>query len=206
MTKQQIIFTGLAIILAAAFCFSVNLFAAELDPENPQWLFDENGNVEGWGSQNAITIVGVSKGVLKLETTGSDPFIFCGIGNTPLVWANQPAYLKVDAKKHPKLYAKMYLSPKNGKIEFYYVTEKDTQWSERQVKRWENIVPSGEMEEYEFDMGWQGTITGLRIDFSDIAGIEVEIDYLSFVGHVGEKPKAVQSAGKLIETWARIKS
>ncbi|MFC1717440.1 hypothetical protein ACFL6S_27515 [Candidatus Poribacteria bacterium] len=84
----------------------------------------------------------------------------------------------------------------------YYVTEDDAQWSERQVKRWENLAPTGEMGEFEFEMGWQGIIIGLRMDFSDIAGIE--IDYLSFVGHPG-KPKAVEPIQKLITKWAKIK-
>jgi hypothetical protein len=98
----------------------------------------------------------------------------------------------------------MALSPNNNKIEFYYVTEDDAQWSERQVKRWSNLAPSGEMEEYEFEMGWEGTITGLRMDFVDVAGVEIEIDYLSFVGHLGT-PEAVQPDDKLATTWAGIR-
>jgi len=206
MAKYQITLIGFAAILAAALCFSGDLLATELDPENPEWLFDEKGNMEGWGNQNSINMIEVTKdGVLRMETTGNDPWVFCGIGNAGLVWANQPAYLSVDAKEHPKLYAKMALSPNNSKIEFYYVTEDDAQWSERQVKRWSNLAPSGEMEEYEFEMGWQGTITGLRMDFSDVAGIEIEIDYLSFIGHPGE-PKAMQPAYKLTTAWAEIKT
>jgi len=206
MAKHQIALTGLAAILVAALCFPGNLFAAEFDPENPEWLFDEKGNMEGWGNQNSINMIEVTKdGILRMETTGTDPWVFCGMGNVGLVWANQPAYLSVDAKKHPKLYARMSLSPNNSKIEFYYVTEDDAQWSERQVKRWSNLAPSGEMEEYEFEMGWEGTITGLRMDFLDVAGIEIEIDYLSFVGHPGQT-EAVQPADKLAGKWAKIKT
>jgi len=99
----------------------------------------------------------------------------------------------------------MSLSENNNKVAFYYVTEDDAQWSERQIKRWENLVPTGEMEQFEFEMEWNGTITGLRMDFSDIAGIEIEIDYLSFVGHPGEKPGAVGPSGKVAAAWAEIK-
>jgi len=38
----------------------------------------------------SLTIVGVEDGVLMLETTGTDPYIFCGmIDNAALVWAAQ---------------------------------------------------------------------------------------------------------------------
>jgi hypothetical protein len=206
MTKHRIILIGVVLILAVAVCFSAELFAAELDPENPEWLFEERNDAEGWGNQNAMTIIGVEDGVLKLETTGTDPYIFCGmIDHAALVWAAQPPYLNVDADEHPILYAGMSLSENNNKVAFYYVTEDDAQWSERQVKRWENLVPTGEMEQFEFEMEWNGTITGLRMDFSDVAGIEIEIDYLSFVGHPGEKPGAVGPSGKVAAAWAEIK-
>lgn len=206
MAKHQITLIGLAVTLAAAVCFSGNLVAAEFNPDHPEWLFEDKGNMEGWGNQNAINIIEVTKdGTLRMETTGNDPWVFVGMGAVGLVWANQPAYLNVDAKEHPNLYARMALSPNNSKIEIYYVTEEDAQWSERQAKRWSDLAPTGEMEEYEFEMGWEGTITGLRMDFSDVAGIEIEIDYLSFVGHPGA-PEAVQPADKLAATWAKIKS
>ena len=110
----------------------------------------------------------------------------------------------MDAKEHPILYVGMSLSENNSKLEFYYVTEDDAQWSERQVKRWNDLAPTGEMEQFEFEMGWSGTIIGLRIDFSDVAGIEIEIDYLSFVGHPGEL-EAVDPSGKVAAAWAEIK-
>jgi hypothetical protein len=205
MAKHRIVLIGAVSILAVAVCFSAELFAAELDPENPEWLFEERNDTEGWGNQNSITIIGAEDGVLKLETTGTDPYIFCGmIDNAALVWADQPPYLNVDASDHPILYAGMSLSENNNKVAFYYVTEDDAQWSERQVKRWENLVPTGEMEQFEFEMEWSGTITGLRMDFSDEAGIEIEIDYLSFVGHPGE-PEAVEPSGKAAAAWAEIK-
>lgn len=204
MAKHQITIIVLAAILTVIAYSSGNLFAEEFDPAHPEWLFEEKENAEGWGNQNSINIVEVKDGTLKMETTGNDPWIFCGMGNVGLVWAAQPAYLNVDGKEHPKLYARMALSPNNNKIEIYYVTEDDAQWSERQVKRWANLTPSGEMEEYEFEMGWEGTITGLRMDFVDVAGVEIEIDYLSFVGHPGA-PEAVQPDDKLAATWGRTK-
>ncbi len=42
------------------------------------------------------------------------------------------------------------------------------------------------------------------MDFSDVAGME--IDYLSFVGRLGEqKPEAVDPSGKIAAAWAEIK-
>jgi hypothetical protein len=192
------------VILIAAVWSAGNLFAQDLDPENPEWLFEDKGNFEGWGNQNSLSLISVKGGVLTMETTGTDPYVFCGMGNVGLVWAAQPAYLNVDGKEHPVLYARMALSTNNNKVAFYYVTEDDAQWSERQVKRWENLAPTGEMEEFEFEMDWEGTIIGIRMDFSDVAGIEIEIDYLSFVGHPG-KQKAVQPVDKLATTWSGIR-
>lgn len=203
MKRYCITFTPLLAILVAAAWFAGNLFAQELDPENPEWLFEDKGNFEGWGNPTAINLVEVNDGVLRMQTTGNDPYVFCGmVGNAALVWAAQPPYLNVDGKEHPTLYARMSLSTNNNKVAFYYVTDDDAQWSERQVKRWENLAPTGEMEEFEFEMEWEGTITGLRMDFSDVAGIE--IDYLSFVGHPG-LPQDVQPIDKLATTWSAIK-
>jgi len=75
VAKYRIILIGVASILAVAACFSAKLFAAELDPEHPEWLFEERNDAEGWGNQTAMTIIGVEDGVLKLETTGADPYI-----------------------------------------------------------------------------------------------------------------------------------
>ena len=186
MARHQTTLIGLAVILAVAICFCGNLFAAEFDPEHPEWLFDEAGNREGWTEEHSINIIGVSEGTLKMEITGEDPWIFCGLGNTPLVWEDQPAYLNVDAEEHPTLYARMALSPNNNLIEIFGVTEDNSEWSSGEYKCWDTLTPSGKMEKYEFQMDWDGTITGLRMDFSeDMPGIEVEIDYLSFVGHKG---------------------
>ena len=138
MKRYRIVLTSLSVVLVGAAWFAGNLFAQDLDPENPEWLFEDKGNTEGWGNQNAISIIGVDDDVLKLQTTGTDPYIFCGmIGNAALVWAAQPPYLNVDAEEHPILYARMSLSTNNNKVAFYYVTDDDAQWSERQVKRWE---------------------------------------------------------------------
>ncbi len=134
MTKYRTGFLILTGILIAAICFSGNLLAEELDPENPEWLFQEDGNTEGWGSPNALTVIGVEDGVLKMEVIGNDPYIFCGIAIVGVVWADQPPYLDVDAEEHPMLYAGMALSNNNNKVAFYYVTDDDAQWSERQVK------------------------------------------------------------------------
>ena len=194
---------GIVVLFVAGILVSSSY--AEIDPEHPEWLFEEDGNAEGWRQPNCLTIE-VEDGLLKMETTcANDPIIFVAVGDTPVA-AVQTPYLNVDAKEHPKLYARMSLSPNCNKIEFYYVTEDDAQWSERQVTRWTNLAPTGEMEEFEFEMGWQGTITGLRMDFADVAGIEIEMDYLSFIGHPGGASEATQSAGKLASTWASIKA
>lgn len=140
-----------------------------------------------------------------MEVIGNDPYIFCGIAIVGVVWADQPPYLDVDAEEHPMLYAGMALSNNNNKVAFYYVTDDDAQWSERQIKRWENLAPTGEMEEFEFEMDWTGTVTGMRMDFSDVAGIKIELDYLSFVGHPGEEGRVVQPTSKLAAKWAEIK-
>jgi hypothetical protein len=202
--KRYRVVSVLLLVLLITAVFAGSLLAQDLDPENPEWLFEDNGNFEGWGNQNSLSLISVKGGVLTMETTGTDPYVFCGMGNVGLVWAAQPAYLNVDAKEHPVLYARMALSTNNNKVAFYYVTENDAQWSERQVMRWENLAPTGEMEEFEFEMDWEGTIIGIRMDFSDVAGIEIEIDYLSFVGHPG-KPEAVQPVDKLATTWSGIR-
>jgi len=56
-------------------------YPVELAPityEAPQWTFETDGDVEGWGAENQIENFNVAGGLLTLQSSGDDPYMVSG--------------------------------------------------------------------------------------------------------------------------------
>jgi hypothetical protein len=85
----------------------------------------------------------------------------------------------------------------------HYITQKDGKWAELQRQNFEvNAEKDFEDIEVKLERGdWnKRTVVGFRIDPGTAAGIEAEIDYISFTG-IPNKANTVDAREKLTTTW-----
>ncbi|MCL1858522.1 MAG: hypothetical protein FWF92_04740 [Oscillospiraceae bacterium] len=115
----------------------------------------------------------VEDGILKMESTGGDPFVMSVNANIGID-ASEIDYIKFKIKNNSDGY----------RCQLFFITNKDTAWSEPQSIKNEYWFSDGEdWEILEFDTSdcdvWEGTIKQLRFDYLEQEG-DVEIEYMTF--------------------------
>jgi len=197
--------------------FTAMLFLAVLSAmaaQGPEWTFDGPDaaqELKNWVDLNQLEPLkietvkdqdGLDRKVLITKSLGGDPYMFPGGG-----W-NQADYDSFSGKEHPVLYLGVRVNTPN-RWQIYWVSKEDGNWSEAQHQDFDvNAVDEFQDIEVEITAGdWQKkTILRFRIDPGTSAGVEAEIDYISFNGPISTgKPGAVDPKDKLATTWARIK-
>lgn len=193
------------------FCIPMIVFCQD---ENlpPEWFFDDKDEIANWGGINQLKPLevdtvknkdGKNVTILRTVSTGSDPYVFPGGG-----WTGFVADIgEFDGGKYPIIYIGVKVNVSN-QWQIYYYTKEDPSYSENQRQNFQ-VDASDDFLDLEFEMtqgGWQDrTIRGFRLDPGTMAGVEAEIDYLSFLGPASGKPKAVEYKSKLAITWGEVK-
>lgn len=143
------------------------LIEAELPLPRDRWEFDDD--LEGWSAMMGISEFKLENGYLVLRTSTNDPAI-----NLPPV--------NLNAKEYRKILIRMKVDKGNGGQVFWATSLFPI--SEFTSQRFQ-LVADNEFHIYELDIAshpaWQGTITSLRFDPTDVAGATVMIDYIRIV-------------------------
>jgi len=143
------------------------LIEAELPLPRDRWEFDDD--LEGWSAMMGISEFKLENGYLILRTSTNDPAI-----NFPPV--------NLNAKEYRKILIRMKVDKGNGGQVFWATSLFPI--SEFTSQRFQ-LVADNEFHIYELDIAshpaWQGTITSLRFDPTDVAGATVMIDYIRIV-------------------------
>ncbi|MDD4909947.1 MAG: Ig-like domain-containing protein [Candidatus Omnitrophica bacterium] len=166
----------------------VRFFNSRPAPEAPEWLFDIDGNKQGWSPNRQIGEetgdFEVEGGKLKMRVTGKDPFIFGPLGQE----IDADTYKSIEIKLKIDASLDVFPSLKNAYLQLYWVREGED-FSQERYK----AVPIGTDGVYTITMGpqdinWSGMIKRIRIDpvaylpeFKDgvpAGDIRVEVDYI----------------------------
>ncbi len=143
------------------------LIEAEFPPSRDSWEFEDD--LEGWSAMMGISDFKLEQGCLVLRTSTYDPAI-----NLP------PVHL--DAREYKKILIRMKVDKGSAGQVFWATSVFPI--SEFTSQRFQLIADS-EFHIYELDLAanpaWQGTITSLRFDPTDVAGANVMIDYIKIV-------------------------
>jgi len=142
------------------------------------WDFKQDG--EGWArfftlvqndvysESHDIASVKIVNGALTTRSLGSDPYFFS---------ANN---LNITASATPIVAIRMSVSAGDW-AEIYFITDSDENWSESKKLEFP-LTSDGQFHDYLIDMSevsrWRLTITRLRLDPTDIASAEIQIDYI----------------------------
>jgi len=133
------------------------------------WLFEQDGNAEGWYSANNM-VLSVAGDVLTGDITGSDPHM-------------HSADITVDSGFHQLLYLKMKNSTAGTAASLYWITDNDGAWDENKSVQFAITSNDNCFKDYWIDLSgnpvWTDTITKLRIDPSDAATGQVDIDMIA---------------------------
>ena len=135
------------------------------------WRFDTN-ETEGWSVGNQLSSFGASNGILSMESTGNDPYMF-----------SEP--ITVPAYKYQKIGIRMRVSPGGSTIgQLFFVTDADSDWDEEKSLVFD-VIGDGEYHDYILDMStvnnWAGVITEMRLDPVTSRDRTIEIDIIAFV-------------------------
>ncbi len=128
-----------------------------------EWDFSQGA--QGWFAWNALTpLTRTAKGIAT-TSTGGDPYMA-----GPL--------LNVEASRYREIVVSMSVSAGTG-AQMYWTTKESPNFAEDKVVNI-GIVGDGVMRDYVFPVAghpnWKGTITRLRLDPSNVAGAEIEIE------------------------------
>lgn len=150
------------------------------------WEFNTRGDDEGWEVWGDLGPLNAANGVLRAESTGSDPYM-----ESPLIW--------LDAAEFPVLEFRMKLiSPmqhsdgglRNVFTQFFFITATDPNFDGKKSVRVPDILPWALFKKYRVDMStieyWKGTITQIRLDPMAENG-EIEIDYIRLTSKEPER-------------------
>ncbi|KAA3643402.1 MAG: hypothetical protein DWQ07_23095 [Chloroflexi bacterium] len=137
------------------------------------WEFEDAGDTEGWVPLYDLGPLTVRRGQLHINSTGDDPYLYI------------PEGVAFDAREHPLIEMRMKVS--DGYVaQVFFHNEGEIDFVEDKSQVFP-IVPDGEFHTYMLDMsaqdGWQGMISGLRLDPTDTVA-SVEIDYIRIVPKV----------------------
>lgn len=136
----------------------------------PAWTFDTDGDTEGWFADNDLDAFEAVDGVLRMESTGDDPWFLSSEIVLPAVYDRMTIRMKAPGADGE--YAQLFWT-EAGVGE---TTEaQSTVFELRDVDDFRDIV---------VDLGavssWQGTIRALRIDPVESSGRTIEIDSITF--------------------------
>ena len=177
----------------------------------PQWLFDGDDaatELADWSAQNQLTQElaevtdggGATRGVLKVESTGPDPYMFQG-------WEwNSVNYDPFPGDTYDVLAMSVRIN-QAATWQVYYITVADGGWGETMRQNFD--IPAGDdFQDIEVELergGWQeGDVSVFRIDPGTAAGVVTEIDYISFTGPPPTET-AVDPQAKLATQWGRLR-
>jgi hypothetical protein len=207
---MKYLFTLLSVCLF--FGLTINGICQD-DELPPEWLFDDDEDIQKWGGANQLQPLeldevkdkkGETRTIVTTISTGGDPYIFPDGGWGGFV----PDVLPFDGGEYTTIYIGVRANV-SSQWQIYYITEEDGTYAEAQRQNFQ-VDASDDCQDLEFVMergGWQErTITGFRLDPGTVAGVEAEIDYLSLRGIPEELvDQAVNYNGKLVATWGSIK-
>ncbi len=143
--------------------FPVSIKVVDVEP--PDWTFDTDGDTESWFAANHIADFTTADGLLRMRTDGDDPYL--------VVPTNMPADFGT-------LHIRMRISGDGGdRGQVFFGNDRRPEHVEQSSKLF-NLTTDGEFHDYELDMasvvGWNGTITSIRLDVGSRADAIVEID------------------------------
>jgi len=205
--------TVILILTIALGCYSFTLYAADPEPEAPEWTFDDKDaekELSNWIDLNQLEALeieevkdgeGEKRGVLMTRSLGGDPYMFPGGG-----W-NVADYEAFDGTVYNVIYMSIKVNVANT-WQIYYYSNEEPAWNENQRQNFDvNSVDDFEDIEVEMTRGGWDKRHGIRfrIDPGTSQGIEAEIDYISLVGPP-EGEQAVEPGGKLAVSWGFLKS
>lgn len=140
------------------------LIEAEFPPLRDSWEFEND--FDGWSAMMGISEFKVENGYLVMRTSTNDPAI-----NLPPVHLN--------AKEYKKIVIRMKVDKGSGAQVFWATSVFPI--SEFTSQRFQ-LIADNEFHIYELDLttnpAWQGTITSIRFDPTDVAGATVMVDYI----------------------------
>ncbi|NOH13431.1 MAG: hypothetical protein HND51_17475 [Chloroflexi bacterium] len=141
-------------------------------PAPEPWLFDTDGDLEGWFPYVHLEDFAVQDGSLSMRSTGEDPHM-----GSPL--------LTVVAVQNSKITIEMKVSPgEQSEGQLFFITDSDGEWGEAKSVFFP-VIADGEFHTYELDMstieGWQGIVTQIRLDPLYTPDSVIEIDSIVFV-------------------------
>jgi hypothetical protein len=128
--------------------------------------FDFDGDTEGWEAANDLAPLEVREGVLRVRSTGADPYTIRSL-------------CRFDGDKVQRIRIRLRGTGNRG-AQFYWTTLSSPGFDEAKVIRFE-LPLDGEWREVIIPVGehpqWQGqTITAIRLDPGSAPDTEVEID------------------------------
>ena len=139
-----------------------------------QWLWNTDGNTEGWTAVNEISGFGAAGGVLRGTATGSDPYM-------------QVSGLNVETGAVPQ--AEIRMKSSGPWAELYWATNIEPSLDEN--KKINFVLESDGLFHTYFvpislNWRWQGKATKFRVDPNALApGAPFEIDYLRLASPTG---------------------
>jgi len=140
-----------------------------------EWLFDAEGDAEGWTWGNATAAV--SGGTFNLTTTSVDPLMMSP-DNLGITAPATYKFVHVDMRNYST-------DTRDTSARIFFITDTDTTWNSTKSKRFTIKADTGYYGSYIVDMstvaGWTGTIRRIRVDPLDPAsasGRSVKIDFI----------------------------
>jgi len=171
---------------------------ARRDTGPPEWVFDNVTELSDWKDSHDIDpgmaivkvrdIRGIERNVLKILSTGENPYIYPG-GSVPN-WEPFSGYE----------YGTIYLGVRVQQSDIWqvdYLTNRTGSYEEGQSQKFK-VEARQDFADLEFKMNWESMVRGFRIHFGTNKNRTIEVDYLSLRG-----PTKTQR--KLSTTWGRMK-
>lgn len=145
----------------------VLLTACMAQAQGPAWRFDTDGDMQGWAAHNFVSAE-VRGGYLR-GVTKYDPMLVAPV-------------LELDAAKYRTIEFRAQTNLTGGGEIFWHGP--GGRYSEERMSR--HVLQAGpEPLVYRIDLGacagWEGTITGLRLDLLNPEGAEIALDYVRFL-------------------------
>ena len=136
----------------------------------PAWTFDTDGDTEGWFADNDLDPFEAVDGVLRMESTGDDPWFLSDEIVVPSAYDRLIIRMRVEDADGQ--YAQVFWTTTDDGAED---EAKSTTFELRSVDEFRDLV---------IDLGaiptWDGTIRSLRIDPLESSGRLIEIDSITF--------------------------
>jgi hypothetical protein len=130
------------------------------------WRFDQPGESYGWSAMMGLTDFGVSDGAMHARSTNTDPAFSAPVG--ALItrrWGCVTVTMAVKGSDHP------------GDLQLFWSAAGRSMTEEASARL--PLIADGQMHRYVFDLRaharWHGTVTQLRLDPGDAAGLDVRV-------------------------------